>query len=280
MPCRRNLGADVLLRLLSLNPVAHEVKYHAVDAGILEPAFLQVFAANKGTEGVAGHSIIHTVDAACIIAAGGEQLLHFARDVFVHRENVLRVGWEQVELVQLQEVLQLLNWLRAVIYAQVNEAVVEAAVASPCAYHEQRRRLLSPAISPCRLPGCQRRQQAITERAGRLLKGACHRLHRLFSDQNIALAGVILSCYAACPGIAVLAGIAYRFSLRRDDTDLAAGPSLVVAQQSFKRLPRRQPACQQFQTVWSVAGIGPRLGCDSSHPGLCPGDYRTYRQEL
>src|SRR5579885_3611310 len=125
---RRNLFADRLC-CLSLNPVTHKVKHHAVDTGILEPAFFQVFAANKGAESVASHRVIRAVDAALIVAAGRQQLLQFAGNALINPEDIRRVGWEQIEFMQLQDALQFLNRLRAVIHAQVNEAVIEAAIA-------------------------------------------------------------------------------------------------------------------------------------------------------
>src|SRR5579884_4195753 len=235
---RRNLFADRLCRL-PLNPVTHKVQYHAVDTGILEPAFFQVFATNKGAEGVAGHSVIRAVDAALIVAAGRQQLLQLTGNALINREDICRVGCEEIEFMQLQDALQFLDRLRAVVHAQVNEAVVEAAIAALFTNHKQPCRLLAPTVASGSLSGGQSGHQTITQRAWRLLKSAGHRLHCLGSHQNVALAGVILADHAACPGIAVAAGIARRFPLRRDNAHLAAGSSLVLAQQLGQRLFRR-----------------------------------------
>src|SRR5579885_3843462 len=94
----RNLFTDRLCRL-PLNPVTHKVQHHAVDTGILEPAFFQVFAANKGAESVASHRVIRAVDAALIVAAGRQQLLQFAGNALINPEDIRRLGWEQIEFM-------------------------------------------------------------------------------------------------------------------------------------------------------------------------------------
>src|SRR5436309_11401197 len=130
-----------------------------------------------------------------------------------------------------------------IVNAQVNETIVEAAVAATGAHNKQCSRLLSPAISARCLTSGQCCHQPITEGACRLFKGACHGQHGLFSNQNVALTCIMFSRVTSCPGKALVACIGRWFTTEPDDAHLAGSAAFIFTGKLGYRLFCREATC-------------------------------------
>src|SRR2546421_12364275 len=167
-----------------------------------------------------------------------------------------------------------------IVNAQIDETVVEAAIAATCANNEQCCRLLSPAIPSRCLTSSQCCHQPVTQGARRLFKGVCHGQHGIFSDQNVALTGIMFSRVTSRPGKTLVACIGRRFTVGSNDSHLAGSAACIFVGKLCYRLCCREATCQQFQSAGSIACVGPGLRCNSPYARFCPWNDRANRQKL
>src|SRR6478609_3485640 len=100
------------------------------------------------------------------------------------------------------------------VHAQIDHAVVEAAIAACLTHDEQRGGLLAATIPSRALPRRQRLHQPVSKASLRLLERFGERAHRVLAHQNIALRREVRSNHSASPGKAVWAGKSRRAPLR------------------------------------------------------------------
>ncbi len=113
--------------------------------------------------------------------------------------------------MEAQQAGELLDWFWMVVNTQVQESVVEAAVAAARLDDDERGGLLPPAVPTGRLPRPEGRNEPDRELLPlRALECGCHGVHRLAADQDVALASVIRAGTSTRPGEATGAGVGCR----------------------------------------------------------------------
>src|SRR6266852_2382810 len=159
----------------------------------------------------------------------------------VNRQNVLRIGSEEVELVQLQDSMEFINRLRVIIHTQIDETIIEATVAPAFAHNKQCSRLLAATVTTCGLPRGKGRHQAITEGSCRLLKCLRHGENRIFPNKDIALACIMFTNATPRPRIALASRVSCRFAFDGHDAYLPVCPAFICAGELCQCLAADRP---------------------------------------
>src|SRR2546428_8562104 len=145
----------------------------------------------------------------------------------VNRQNVLRIGPEEVEFVQLQNTMQFINGQEVIIHTQIDETIIEATVAPAFTHNEQCSRLLAATVTTCDLPRGKSRHQPITEGSCCLLKCLRHGENSIFANKDIALACIMIADATSRPRIALASRVGCRFAFDGDNAYLPVCPAFI-----------------------------------------------------
>ena len=137
---------------------------------------------------------------------------------------------------------------RVIVYAQVNRPVIQPFGAAARPDHEQRRRLLPPAVAAGGLGRRERGHQPLGEIVAtavtRVLERLGERREHVGARQHVALAGIALSRTSAGPGKTLCAGVVCGMPMPVNDADLPPVPP-GVGGGDLRQHGRRRPAlCQ------------------------------------
>ena len=104
-----------------------------------------------------------------------------------------------------------------------------------------------------------------------LLEGSSHVGHDGFTGENVALCGIVLTHLVSGPCIATFTGetLSTTLSVHHADLQLVA-PGIGVSQ-DFQVFLLGFAISHQLETLWTIGGIGIRLGGDCSNTSLGPG---------
>ncbi len=142
----RRLERLSVVDLTIVSKRAQVVEGLAIDRPVVAHAVLEVFDVHERDQRGARRLVEFTA-ARRERADAGELGHDLAADGVVDRQHVLRRGGEVVELVQLEQARQLVDRRRVIVDAQVDVAVVEAAVTAAGLDHDQRRALLAALVA-------------------------------------------------------------------------------------------------------------------------------------
>src|SRR5699024_3239059 len=101
-----------------------------------------------------------------------------------------------------------------------------------------------------------------------------------FTDQNIALTGMMLPYYMSGPVIAFMSSEGTSLSFCIDDRHLAQTSAWIVRNELVDDFFRRQAFFQQCQSLRSKSGIRPGLCGNCAYIGFCPWNHRSDCQKL
>src|SRR5690606_5752003 len=161
--------------------------------------------------------------------------------------------------MQLIQPLQFFDWLRMVIHPQIHFDIVIAAVPSAFLHNINSSRLFPSAVASCVLSSCDGLQHAFSQWAFRRFKCPAHFTDCFFTDQNIALTGMMLPYYMSGPVIAFMSSEGTSLSFCIDDRHLAQTSAWIVRNELVDDFFRRQAFFQQCQSLRSKSGIRPGL---------------------
>jgi hypothetical protein len=207
------------------------------------------------------------------------QQLHGLRVAFLLVQAVGAFAGAESQL-QGQQASQFLHGVGMVVHAQVDVAVVEAAVAAVFAGDEDRGGLLAARIAARRFACLQRCHEFEREFAWRLLERFRHRLHDGFAREDVALRGEVLACNAARPAQAALPCEARAAPLRVHNPHLSLLALWVALRQPTDNLLRGDLSAKQLQPPRSVGRVRVRLSGDSADARLRKRHNGADRQKL
>src|SRR5215208_4952082 len=241
-------------------------------------ALLEVLGADVGAQGI---EEIVVLDILLLdVTSSTQHVRYFPANVTVNADDVLWLGLTEVEGVEVPDPNQLPYRVGVVVHAQVHYPVVVTAVSAALPYDEQRRRLLSPGVSPGRLPRVQRREQSCAEVSLRLCEGSRHRLDRLPTDEDIALGRVVSSGRTSRPLEALGAREGSSPAPGIDDTNLPVLAVFVGGDQTFDGLISGFSPSHKLEPVRPIVIVRHRLRRHSSDAGTRPGNDRANGEEL
>ena len=145
------------------------------------------------------------------------------------------------------------------VHAQVDHAVVEAAISACLTHDEQRGGLLAATVASRALPRRQRLHQPMRQTALRLLESLGERAHGILADEDIALRGEVRPRHPTRPGKAVRASKSRRAPLRVHNPNLALLWAIIRARQRGDSLLRRLALRQQVEATRAIARVRPGL---------------------
>jgi hypothetical protein len=207
------------------------------------------------------------------------QQLHGLRVAFLLVQAVGAFADAEAQL-QGQQASQLLHRFRVVVHAQVDVAVVEAAVAAVFAGDENRSGLLTARVATRLFARFQRCHEFECEFALRLLERLRHRLHDGFTREDVALRGEVFACDATCPAQAALPCEARAAPFGVHNPHLTLFALRVALRQPTDNLLRGDLSAKQLQPPRSVGRVRVRLSGDSADARLRKRHNGADRQKL
>src|SRR5581483_10320359 len=219
--------------------------------------------------------------AQALVAEPLQPLVHFRLQCGVERQPPVAGCLAEEPEVERVQTAQLLDRMRVVVDAQVEDEVGELRVAAVALDDHERRRLLAAPVSARGLRGVEAVEEPSLERIARAsLERVGKRVDGLRADEDVSLRGVARAGAAAGPLEAALAGVRRASSLAVDDAELPLVPSLVGGDEPSHHLVGVVPLAQQGEPVRSVARVRVCLRRDRADVRLRPRDDRADREEL
>src|SRR5438132_3203711 len=218
---------------------------------------------------------------AAIEAEGREPGLDLAHHVRVQREDVFRIlAVQQGHIVDIEYPDQLLDRFGMIVDPDVDPAVIETAVATTLADHQECRGLLPSLVAARTLSGAEGPEKSDRKISLRPFERFAHLLHDVFAREEVSLAGVIPADEMAGPWEAFPPGVRGRPAARVHDAGLPLRGFLVGLHETLQRILRCDTLLQQGEGLRAVRRVRVRLGRDGADPGPGEGHNGSDGDEL
>jgi len=187
------------------------------------------------------------------------------------------VGVRVEFFMKLEEAGEFLDGSFMIIHPNINEAIIEAGIATLVAHNQQGGGLSTSFIAPGSLSSRDGSDQPVGELTVRLFaslfKRGGHVGHHRFTGEEVALRGIVIARLVTGPGSAAFAGETGGAALSIDHTDLSQRARGIDSNELFKDGLGRFSDGHQLQAFRAIGGVGVRLGGDRAHTGLRPRHY-------